>query len=133
MTLRGCALPLEKSVKDTLRDALTFASALPVEVICPLAGVVHLDDISDLGIGEQTRVGLGDLGAWVLAVRRPWAVAGRVCVSLGGGHQRRRGLQTVGHLICFGVQAGVFLPGRVRQVSSGRQRGTPVLLVLLRA
>lgn len=113
---------------------LTFVEALPLEIFHPLVGVVHFTSFLGLGVGKQIWVGLGDLGAWLLTgqevkVLQPWASDVLLSVFLGG----RLKCCCVGQLIRFGGQTGDLLSGRVHQIGSGRERGTPVIFVFSRA
>lgn len=70
MTLCGFALPpgaaISKDVTHEIEFKLTFFKSFPLEIVGPLAGVVHLAGIPPLGVGEQIWVRLGDLGAQVV-------------------------------------------------------------------
>lgn len=111
---------------------LTFA--VPLELLRPLVVAAHLAGFLGLGVGKEIWVGLGDLGGRLMpgkevAVLRPQAPAVLVCVSPGGG----RRCPCAGQLNGLGGRAGELLPGRVHQVGPGRQRRTPVVIVLLGA
>lgn len=106
---------------------LTSAEAFPLEIFSPVVGIVNLAGFPALGVGKQVRVRLGALllTGQEVKVLQARTLVGFVSVSLGGRRQRRRAGK-----LSVGGRDGEPLAAAVYQVGPGRQRRTPVVIVL---